>query len=210
MTTNIPATRGRPRQFDVDEALATAQRLFHEKGYDALSVADLTEALGIRPPSFYAAFGSKSGLYARVLDRYAATGAVPLRQILQAERPLAESLAEILVQAARMYAADAAATGCLVLEGTRCNDAEARGAASGFHVAAQDVIRQAIAEHHPLEADRLADFVSTTMAGLSASARHGQSLERLLATAQLAGMAIAQALGTAPPVAPPAGQRPRQ
>jgi len=194
MTTNIASPRGRPRQFDLDEALATAQRLFHEKGYDAVSVADLTAALGIKPPSFYAAFGSKSALYARVLDRYAVTGAVPLVRILQAERPLAVSLGEILVQAARMYAADAAATGCMVLEGTRCNDAEARTAASGFHVAAQDVIRHAIAERHPEDADRLADFVSTTMAGLSASARHGQGLERLLATAQLAGMAIKQAL----------------
>ncbi|MCC2963606.1 TetR/AcrR family transcriptional regulator [Massilia sp. IC2-278] len=194
MTTNISPTRGRPRQFDLDEALATAQRLFHEKGYDAVSVADLTAALGIKPPSFYAAFGSKSALYMRVLDRYAVTGAVPLVQILKADRPLAVSLGEILVQAARMYAADATATGCMVLEGTRCSDAEARNAASGFHVAAQDLIRHAIAEHYPEDADRLADFVSTTMAGLSASACHGQSLERLLATAQLAGMAIAQAL----------------
>lgn len=199
MTTNTSPPRGRPRQFDLDNALATAQRLFHEKGYDAVSVADLTEALGIKPPSFYAAFGSKGALYARVLDRYAVTGAVPLLQILSADRPLAVSLGAVLVQAARMYAADAAATGCMVLEGTRCNDAQARDAASSFHVAAQDVIRQAIAERYPQEADRLADFVSTSMAGLSASARHGQSLERLLATAQLAGMAIAQAL---PPASP--------
>lgn len=194
MTTKISAPRGRPRGFDPDEAVATAQRLFHEKGYDAVSVADLTDALGIKPPSFYAAFGSKAGLYARILDRYALTGAIPLKQILGKDRPLAESLAEVLEEAARCYAADASATGCLVLEGTRCNDAEARALASGFHVAAQEFIRQAIAERYPHEADRLADFVSTTMAGLSASARHGQSLERLLATARMAGQALVHAL----------------
>ena len=104
------------------------------------------------------------------------------------------SLAQVLEAAARSYASDPAATGCLVLEGTRCNDREAREAASIFHVAAQDVIRRCIAERYPQEADRLADFVSTTMAGLSASARHGQGLDRLLATARLAGMALAQAL----------------
>lgn len=194
MTTNISAPRGRPRQFNPDEAVATAQRLFHEKGYDAVSVADLTRALGINPPSFYAAFGSKAGLYARILDRYAETGAIPLMRILGAQRPLADSLAEVLVEAARYYAADATATGCMVLEGTRCNDPEAREAARGFHAAAQDVIRAAIAERYPQEADRLTDFVCTTMAGLSASARHGQSLERLLATARLAGQALALAL----------------
>ncbi|MDP9900758.1 TetR/AcrR family transcriptional regulator [Variovorax ginsengisoli] len=187
-------TRGRPRGFDPDEAVATAQRLFHERGYDAVSVADLTKALGINPPSFYAAFGSKAGLYARILDRYAETGAIPLLEILGADRPLAESLAEVLTQAARCYAADATATGCLVLEGTRCNDPQARDAACGFHVAAQDVIRRRIAEQYPQQADRLADFVGTTMAGLSASARHGQGLDRLLATAQLAGLALRQAL----------------
>lgn len=194
MTTNISRTRGRPRAFDPDEAVVTAQRLFHSRGYDAVSIADLTKALGINPPSFYAAFGSKAGLYARILDRYAETGAIPLLQILAVDRPLADSLAEVLEQAARSYAADPGATGCLVLEGTRCNDPDARDAACGFHVAAQDVIRRSIAGHHPQEADRLADFVSTTMAGLSASARHGQSLDRLLATARLAGMALKQAL----------------
>lgn len=194
MTTDISRTRGRPRGFDLDEAVATAQCLFHERGYDAVSVADLTKALGINPPSFYAAFGSKVGLYARILDRYADTGAIPLLEILEVERPLAESLAQVLEQAARSYAADPAATGCLVLEGTRCNDPEARDAACGFHMAAQDVIHRAIAERYPQEADRLADFVCTTMAGLSASARHGQSLDRLLATASLAGTALAQAI----------------
>ena len=193
MTTDIPRPRGRPRGFDPDAALRTAQQLFHAKGYDAVSVADLTKALGINPPSFYAAFGSKAALYARILDRYAATGAIPLEQILRADRPVAESLAEVLDFAARAYA-DPAASGCMVLEGVRSNEAGAREAACVFHVAAQDVIRSYIAERHPADADRLADFVCTTMAGLSASARHGQSLKRLQSTARLAGMALAQAL----------------
>ncbi|NHF64938.1 TetR/AcrR family transcriptional regulator [Xanthomonas hortorum] len=154
------------------------------------STAVLTQALGINPPSFYAAFGSKAGLYARILDRYAQTGVIPLPQLLDTARPLADALE----QAARCYAADPAATGCLVLEGTRSNDAQAREAACGFHVAAQELIRSHIAKQCPHDADRLADFVSTTMAGLSASARHGQSLERLLASARLAGEAIRVAL----------------
>jgi TetR/AcrR family transcriptional repressor for divergent bdcA len=189
--TNIISPRGRPRKFDPEEAVATAQRLFHERGYDAVSVADLTKELGINPPSFYAAFGSKAGLYARILDRYAIAGAIPLTRILAADRPLAESLAEVLMEAARYYAADANATGCMVLEGTRSNDPQAREAAFGFHIAAQDVIRNTIAERYPQEADSVTDFVCTTMAGLSASARHGQGLDRLLATARLAGKALA-------------------
>lgn len=172
----------------------TAQQLFHSKGYDALSVVDITKALGINPPSFYAVFGSKAGLYARILDRYAQTGAVPLQHLLRADRPLAESLADVLKQAARAYAANPVASGCLVLEGTRANDPEARAAACVFHVAAQDLIRRFIAARYPQEADTLTDFVCTTMAGMSASARHGQSLDRLLATARLASTALAHSV----------------
>lgn len=193
MTTKTTKSRGRPRRFDPDEALAIAQSLFHAKGYDAVGVAELTKALGINPPSFYAAFGSKAALYSRILDRYAESGAIPLQQILLPERPVGEALAEVLVAAAHAYAGPET-SGCMVLEGTRSNEAEAREAACVFHVAAQDAIRDFIAVRHPKEANRLTDFVCTTMAGLSASARHGQSLGRLEATAKLAGAAIVHSL----------------
>lgn len=193
-TTEKSRKRGRPRSFDRDEAVATAQQLFHALGYDAVSVADVTEALGINPPSFYAAFGSKAGLYARVLGRWAETGAIPLADILRPDRPVAEALAAMLEEAARRYAADPAAPGCLVLEGTRCNDEEARAAATSFNRNAEAMIRDYIAARHPEEAARVADFVSTTMSGLSAKARNGHGLDQLLATARLAGLALEQAL----------------
>ena len=59
--------RGRPRAFDRDQALETALELFWRQGYEGTSVADLTAALGIKPPSLYAAFGSKEGLYLEAL-----------------------------------------------------------------------------------------------------------------------------------------------
>lgn len=186
--------RGRPRRFDPDQGVATAQRLFHARGYDAVSVADVTAALGINPPSFYAAFGNKAGLYARVLDRYAATEAIPLPDLLRPDRPVAECLAATLEEAARRYAADPAAAGCLVLEGTRSDDHDARAAACVLHAAAEDMIRAYIAARHPEEAERLTDFVGTTMVGLSAKARRGLGLDRLLAIARLAGRALAREL----------------
>ncbi|WP_437624055.1 helix-turn-helix domain-containing protein [Sorangium sp. So ce1151] len=194
MTTKIARPRGRPRRFDPEEAVATAQRLFHARGYDAVSVADLTRALGINPPSFYAAFGSKAGLYLRALGRYAKAGAIPLSESLRPDRPVAGSLAALLEAAARAYAADPAAAGCLVLEGVRCNDPEARDAALAARVAAEDVIHRFVAARHPEEARLLTDYVATVMAGLSARAREGDGLDRLLATARLAGRAIAASI----------------
>lgn len=163
------------------------------RGYDAVSVADVTTALGINPPSFYAAFGNKAGLFDLVLAHWASTSSIPLGELLRADRPVAEGLAAVLYEAARRYATDAGA-GCLVLEGTRCNDAEAREAARVYNRAAEDVIRAFVAARHPDEADRVTDFASTVMSGLSAKARHGHSVEQLLATARLAASAIAQAL----------------
>src|ERR671916_1966197 len=96
ITTNNAKRRGRPRRFDPQEAVATAQHLFHARGYDAVSVADVTEALGINPPSFYAAFGNKAGLYNRVLDHWASTGAIPLNDIMRPDRPVAEALTAVL------------------------------------------------------------------------------------------------------------------
>ena len=183
--------RGRPRRFDPAEAVATAKHLFHARGFDALGVAEITAALGINPPSFYAAFGSKVGLYRRVLDHYAEADAVPLADLLRPERPLAESLTAIMEDAARRYAADPEARGCLVIENTRCNDEEARAAAKVFYLAAGELIRSGIAQKCPDKADRLTDFVCSTMVGLSAMARNGVSLERLVEIARLAGKAVA-------------------
>jgi AcrR family transcriptional regulator len=61
---------GRPREFDFDKALDQALQVFWRNGYEGSSIADLTEAMGINPPSLYAAFGNKEGLFRKVIDRY--------------------------------------------------------------------------------------------------------------------------------------------
>ena len=61
---------GRPREFDLDQALDRAMEVFWRQGYEATSLADLTTAMGIGKPSLYAAFGNKEQLFRRALDRY--------------------------------------------------------------------------------------------------------------------------------------------
>jgi AcrR family transcriptional regulator len=61
---------GRPREFDEDEVLQAALRLFWEKGYEGTSLSDLMAATGLTKSSLYKAFGSKEGLFWRVIERY--------------------------------------------------------------------------------------------------------------------------------------------
>ena len=55
--------RGRPRSFDREAALNAAMEVFWTKGYESASISDLTAAMGINPPSLYAAFGDKEKLF---------------------------------------------------------------------------------------------------------------------------------------------------
>jgi len=61
---------GRPREFEIEDAIEKATGLFWRNGYEGTSLSDLTTAIGITPPSFYFAFGSKEGLFKKVIERY--------------------------------------------------------------------------------------------------------------------------------------------
>ncbi|CAM3084801.1 TetR/AcrR family transcriptional regulator [Cupriavidus taiwanensis] len=59
----------RPRTFDEDVVIARAAEVFGRIGYNACSVDDLVEATALHRGSLYKAFGSKRGLFERVLDQ---------------------------------------------------------------------------------------------------------------------------------------------
>lgn len=90
--------RGRPRSFDRDVALQKAVEVFWARGYAGASMAELTGAMGISPPSLYAAFGSKADLYRRAMDRYVATSGAALWGLL--EQPTAKAGVEAVLRAA--------------------------------------------------------------------------------------------------------------
>ena len=61
---------GRPRTFDMEDAVERAMDLFWQKGYHAANLPDLLEAMGIVRGSFYKAFDSKKEVFLRALDLY--------------------------------------------------------------------------------------------------------------------------------------------
>lgn len=185
----------KPRQrrsaFDREQGIAIAQALFHQRGFDAVSLTDLTEAINIKPPSFYAAYGSKAKLFERAMHRYAAENALPIDRLLTPERPLAEALTSLLIAAAQQYGRDSALRGCLITEGLRADDPVARNMAEKFGDAGIQAIRGYLDQVCPDAAQTLADYILITLRGLSAAACSGMSSERLVNVARIAGRLLA-------------------
>src|ERR1700674_4986058 len=89
-------SKGRPRAFDVDQALDRALHLFWRKGYEGTSLSDLTRAMGINRPSLYAAFGDKETLFRKALDRYVEGPDAYLGEALK--QPTARAVTERLLR----------------------------------------------------------------------------------------------------------------
>src|SRR3546814_586970 len=117
---------GRPRSFDIDEALDRALEVFWRKGYEGASLSDLTEAMGIARPSLYAAFGNKEELFCKALDRYVEQKVAHVRKAF--EEPTARGVAERLLRGgADMLTDPCHPRGCLAVQGAlSCGDAADR------------------------------------------------------------------------------------
>lgn len=79
-------TAGRPIEFDPEQALDAAMRLFWRKGYEATSLQDLLEVMDISKSSFYQAFKSKHALFQRCIERYREELSQQMRRELAATR----------------------------------------------------------------------------------------------------------------------------
>jgi AcrR family transcriptional regulator len=109
-------TMGRPREFDVDKALDEAMEVFWRHGYEGATIAELTGAMGINPPSLYAAFGSKEGLLKAALDRYSLRRAECMAEVLEA--PTARDVVErLLLKLADLQTDPGNPPGCLLVAG---------------------------------------------------------------------------------------------
>ncbi len=104
----------RPRVFNIEDAVQTATVMFWKNGYEQTSVANLTEEMGITPPSFYFAFESKDGLFRRVIEHYATTYLGFMGDAFR--QPTARGVAEtMLYGCADVYSNPSNPAGCLIM-----------------------------------------------------------------------------------------------
>lgn len=107
---------GRPREFDAEVALDQAMEVFWRHGYEGATIAQLTEAMGINPPSLYACFGNKEGLLKAALDRYTKLRGAWMDEVVAA--PTARDVAErMLMGIAEKQTDPANPPGCLLVQG---------------------------------------------------------------------------------------------
>ncbi|MBH5367076.1 TetR/AcrR family transcriptional regulator [Bradyrhizobium glycinis] len=107
---------GRPREFDAETALDQAMEVFWRHGYEGATIAQLTEAMGINPPSLYACFGNKEGLLKAALDRYTKLRNIWMDEVVAA--PTARAVAErMLMGIADKQTDPANPPGCLLVQG---------------------------------------------------------------------------------------------
>jgi len=188
--------RGRPLSFDRDAALETAMHVFWERGYEAASIADLTSAMGITPPSLYTAFGDKEQLFLEAIERYALGYGSAGARALQEEPTARGAIERWLLEAASELTQPCHPKGCMVvMAATNCSAAAER---------VQDALllrrTEAIAnvgrriqggidngELPPdTDAQDLANFYATIYQGMSMQAKDGATHESLVATVRRA------------------------
>ncbi|MBW4331141.1 TetR/AcrR family transcriptional regulator [Stakelama sp. CBK3Z-3] len=180
--------KGRPREFDVDEALAAALRIFWSKGYEGASLTELTHAMGITKPSLYAAFGNKEQLFRKALDLYEREKLAYTRAAL--DEPTLRAVAERFLRGAlAMQCSDCEPRGCLgVISSVACGD-EAEAIREEV-IARRVSSRQAIIDRFekgkadgdlPPDADAtaLTNYLMTVLQGMAVQASAGAKREEL-------------------------------
>lgn len=186
---------GRPRSFDKDQALDRALDVFWRKGFEGATIADLTAAMGINPPSLYAAFGNKEALFCAALDRYGRVRTVYWSEAIAS--PTAREVAEGLLRGTAKFLTESChPRGCLGVQGAlACGDSgqSVRDALAARRADAQTQIRNRLKRAKkdgdlPKDADptALARYLSTLAEGMAVQAAGGATRKELERVAEMA------------------------
>jgi AcrR family transcriptional regulator len=183
---------GRPREFDRDAALVSARDLFWERGYEGVSMSDLTERLGLASARIYAAFGSKEELFREAITQYEAHEGGFADRALAEEPTAIRAMERMFREGIELYTRRQGPRGCMIVSSaTNCTDQNERvrewlsyrrqTRTASIVKRVQEAVETGEL-HERTNADALGDLYAATLHGISIQARDGVTRKRLLAT----------------------------
>jgi AcrR family transcriptional regulator len=186
---------GRPRGFCIETALDRAMTVFWQKGYEGASLSDLTQAMDINPPSLYAAFGNKEGLFRAVLERYDARRKDLMDSVIAA--PDAKTAAQLFLEGVAEFSADTNGRnppGCLLVQsGLSCSDQDIPDVLAQHRAEKEKMLRERFERDRkdgnlPKSANPavLASYLVAMANGMCVQASAGASSKDLMAVVKLA------------------------
>ena len=186
---------GRPRGFDENVALDAAMNLFWERGYEGTSMAELSKAMDLTPPSIYAAFGDKKSLFRLAAKRYAA-GPAQYQAKALLEPTLREVILALFRNTVEFLTEPGHPAGCMTLTGAMACSVEADSAKELMteirkqNEAALKARLQQARKSGEMAADLNVDdysrYLSTLLGGLAIQAANGTSKAAMKRTANMA------------------------
>ena len=184
---------GRPREFDRAEALLKAVDVFWEKGYEATSIQDLVDRMGIHRASLYDTYGNKHELFAEAMSRYTVLEHQAAIAQLTAEGPVRDVLTAFFGSIVeRISQPDD--RGCLMIKAAMSNSSSngSRNGMSGRLVSehfkmVDSALRSCLARgkkqgdiRPDTDIDSLTKFLRSSLEGLFVSAATGMKRQSLL------------------------------
>lgn len=180
---NIRMQTGRPLEFDPELALEAAMTVFWQQGFEATSLADLLQAMGLSKSSFYNEFGSKQQLFEACLERFRGRQVGRMREGLSSAASPLDFVRGMLLTNAAEARQDGPRRGCLIMNTATefagrdpavagLVSSAARDFASMFRVAVEMAQEQGEIRRDA-DPETLAGYLLTTMAGLRTMVKAG-------------------------------------
>lgn len=190
----------RTKEFNPEEALEAAMELFWRRGYEATSMRDLLEGMGIGRGSFYDTFGDKRALFLAALDRFEESRTTWAIEVLQESPSPLAGIEEVFRRTVENLVGYEPRRGCLLANSAvelAPHDPEVATRISGYvrrtEKAFEDALERArVRKEIPKKSDprALARFLVTNLHGLRVMARAGADRETLEDAVRIALFAL--------------------
>ncbi|WP_058304186.1 TetR/AcrR family transcriptional regulator [Gorillibacterium timonense] len=177
----------RSKEFEENEVLEKAMRLFWEQGYEKTSMSDLTDHMGIHRRSLYDTFGDKHSLFLKAMDRYGDKVSAALTGEIKRSKSAKQALQ--IIFSFMILEDEETPPGCLMVNSAvelAARDADVDSKSTRSFTLAEQLLKEIIVWGQrngeftlDKDAEELAEYLHNVWVGLRVMARTSISEEKL-------------------------------